>query len=138
MSPHLNPLSPHAVKGDRAGQRWYIRYWKLYTMGREESSQPFVGQNVYLWQSVKWFKDHQSSRHIKEAFNFKQKKLSTVCIFFISLWRFSHQQTFQRCLFLEIRTLVPWLKSTLLLKSKCFDTHIYVKTYSLLTNEMQH
>jgi len=38
-------------------------------------------------------------------------------------------------LFLEIRTLVSWLKSTLLLKIICFDTHIYMKTECLQTNE---
>jgi len=31
---------------------------------------------------------------------------------------------FQYILFLKITTLVTWLKSTLLLKIKCFDTHI--------------
>ncbi len=31
-------------------------------------------------------------------------------------------------------TLVAWLKSTLLLKIKCFDTHIYLKTQCLQTN----
>ena len=38
---------------------------------------------------------------------------------------------FQHSVFHEIRTLVPWLKSTLLLKIECFDTHIYMKTYCL-------
>jgi len=41
-------------------------------------------------------------------------------------------------LFVEIRTLVTWLKSTLLLKTKCFDTHIYMKTQCLQTNNIQH
>ncbi len=45
---------------------------------------------------------------------------------------------FQRNLFLEITTLVTWLKSILLLKKKCFDTHIYMKTKCLITNKMQH
>ncbi len=31
-----------------------------------------------------------------------------------------------------------WLKSTLLLKKKCFDTHIYMKTKWLETNKLQH
>ncbi len=41
-------------------------------------------------------------------------------------------------LFLRITTLLLWLKSTLLLKIKCFDTTIYMKTQCLQTNEMQH
>ncbi len=45
---------------------------------------------------------------------------------------------FQRSLFSEITTLVTWLKSTLLLKNECFDTHIFMKTQCLQTNKMQH
>jgi len=45
---------------------------------------------------------------------------------------------FQCSLFLEIRTLVTWLRSNLLLKIKCFDTHIYMKTEYLQTNKTQH
>jgi len=41
--------------------------------------------------------------------------------------------TFQCSLFLRITTLFSWLKSTLLLKNKCFDTHIYMKTQCLQT-----
>ncbi len=32
---------------------------------------------------------------------------------------------------MEIRTIAAWLKSTLLLKVECFDTHIYMKTECL-------
>jgi len=39
--------------------------------------------------------------------------------------------------FLRIATLT-WLKSTLLLKNKCFGTTIYMKTQFLQTNETQH
>jgi len=45
---------------------------------------------------------------------------------------------FQRSLFLRIATLLTWLKSTLLLKIKCFDTTIYMKTQHLQTNETQY
>jgi len=45
---------------------------------------------------------------------------------------------FQRSLFLRTTTLLTWLKSTLLLKNKCFDTTIYMKTQCLQTNETQH
>jgi len=45
---------------------------------------------------------------------------------------------FQHSLFLRITTLLSWLKSTLLLKIKCFDTTIYMKTQCLQTNEAQH
>jgi len=45
---------------------------------------------------------------------------------------------FQRSLFLRITTLLTWLKSTLLLKNKCFDKHIFMKTQCLQTNETQH
>jgi len=45
---------------------------------------------------------------------------------------------FQRTLLVEIRTLVSWLKSTLLLKIKCFETHIYMKTNWLQTNKIHH
>ena len=48
-----------------------------------------------------------------------------------------HAKNFQLCLFLEIRTLVSWLKSTLLLIIKWFDTHFYMKTNCLQTNETQ-
>ncbi len=41
---------------------------------------------------------------------------------------------FQRSLFLGITKLLTWLKSTLLLKIKCFYTHIYMKTDCLQTN----
>ncbi len=37
----------------------------------------------------------------------------------------------------SIRTLVTGLNSTLLLKIKCFDTHIYMKTQCLETNKTQ-
>ncbi len=37
-------------------------------------------------------------------------------------------RSFQPSLFLEIRTLVTWVNSTLLLKIKCFEKHIYKKT----------
>ncbi len=37
-----------------------------------------------------------------------------------------------------MRTLVVWLKSTLLLKIKCFYTHIYMKTDCLQTNKTHH
>jgi len=40
---------------------------------------------------------------------------------------------FQRILFVEIRTLVALLKSTILLKIECQDTHIYMKTKYLQT-----
>jgi len=39
---------------------------------------------------------------------------------------------------LEIRTIVSWLKSTLLLMIKCFDTDIYMKTQCWQTNKTQH
>jgi len=45
---------------------------------------------------------------------------------------------FQRSLFRRITTLLTWLKSTLLLKNKYFDTTIYMKTQWLQTNETQH
>ncbi len=45
---------------------------------------------------------------------------------------------FQRSLFLRITTLLSWLKSTLLLEIKCFDTTIYMKTQCLQTNETKH
>jgi len=40
---------------------------------------------------------------------------------------------FQNTLLVEIRTLVAWFKSTLFLKMKCGDTHIYMKTECLQT-----
>ncbi len=40
---------------------------------------------------------------------------------------------FQRTLIVEIRTLVAWLKSTILLKIECPYTHIYMKTEYLQT-----
>jgi len=40
---------------------------------------------------------------------------------------------FQCSLIVEIRTLDAWLKSTLLLKIECWDTHIYMKTECLPT-----
>jgi len=57
----------------------------------------------------------------------------TNCIFESEL-----SNNFQHSLFLRITTLLTWLKSTLLLKNKFFDTHIYMKTQCLQTNEMQH
>ncbi len=45
---------------------------------------------------------------------------------------------FQSTLVVEIRTLVSWLKSTLLLKIECRDSHICMKTKCLQTNETQH
>jgi len=52
---------------------------------------------------------------------------------FQPIWRL-----FQHSLFHEIRTLVSWLKSTLLLKNKCLDIHVYMKTQCLQTNRRQH
>jgi len=40
---------------------------------------------------------------------------------------------FQRTLLVEISTLVTWLKSTLLLKIECRETHIYMKAECLQT-----
>ena len=45
---------------------------------------------------------------------------------------------FQHTLLADMRTLVDWLNSTLLLKTKCFHTHVYMKTDCLQTNKMQH
>ncbi len=42
---------------------------------------------------------------------------------------------FQHSLFLKIWTLVTWLKSTLLLKIKCFDTHIYENKNIMFSNK---
>jgi len=47
-------------------------------------------------------------------------------------------KNFQQSLFLRIITLLTWLKSTLLLKKKCFDTQIYMKAQCLQANETQH
>ncbi len=46
--------------------------------------------------------------------------------------------SFNVVFFLRITTLLTWLKSTLLLKNKCFDTTIYMKTQCFQTNETQH
>jgi len=43
------------------------------------------------------------------------------------------KDNFQCSLFLRITTLLSWLKSTLLLKNKCFGTTIYMKTQCLQT-----
>ncbi len=40
---------------------------------------------------------------------------------------------FQCTVLIEIRTHVTWLKSTLLLKIECQETHIYMKTECLQT-----
>ena len=45
--------------------------------------------------------------------------------------------TFCARLFLEIRTLVTWLKSTLLPRIECFDTHIFMKHNCLQTKMRQ-
>jgi len=51
----------------------------------------------------------------------------------------SQNGLFQCTLFVEIRTLVSWFKSILkLLKIKCFDTHISMKTFCLQKNKTQH
>ncbi len=42
---------------------------------------------------------------------------------------------FQRTLLVEIRTLVAWLKSTLLLKVEFQETHFYMETECLQTNQ---
>jgi len=39
-----------------------------------------------------------------------------------------HEFNFQQILMIEIRTLVAWLKSTLLLRIECQGTHNYMKT----------
>jgi len=43
------------------------------------------------------------------------------------------KHSFQRTLIVEIRTLVVWLKSTLLLKIECQEKHIYKETECLQT-----
>ncbi len=45
---------------------------------------------------------------------------------------------FQSSLFLRITKLLSRTKSTLLLKNKCNDTAIYIKTQCLQTNEALH
>jgi len=55
---------------------------------------------------------------------------------FLKNW---YLKVFQRSLFfLRITTLLTWLKSTLLLKNKRFDTTIYMKTQCLQTNKKQN
>ena len=50
------------------------------------------------------------------------------------MWQVSIATGFHaKLVFLEIRTLVTWLKSTLLPKIECFDTHIYMKHNCLQT-----
>ncbi len=44
---------------------------------------------------------------------------------------FSPKPFFQCSLFLRITTILSWLKSTILLKNKCFLTTIYMKTQCL-------
>jgi hypothetical protein len=39
--------------------------------------------------------------------------------------------SFTKLFFAEIGTLVTWLKSTLLLKIKCFDSHINIKYHNV-------
>ncbi len=51
---------------------------------------------------------------------------------------FSKLTTFQLTLFVKIRTLVAWLKSTLLLKIECQDTLFKWKHNIYKQNEMQH
>jgi hypothetical protein len=50
----------------------------------------------------------------------------------------SYVCVFQPTLLVEMRTHVAWLKSTLLLKIKCFYTQIYMKTDCLQTNKTHH
>ncbi len=57
-----------------------------------------------------------------------------VCCFHL----FLQGTLFQCSFFLRLTTLLTWLKSTLLLKNKWFDKHIYMKTQCLQTNKMQH
>ncbi len=56
----------------------------------------------------------------------------------MSVIKSSINSNFQSSLFLRMTTLLSWLKRTLLLKNKCFETHIYMKTQCLQTNETQH
>ena len=84
---------------------------------------------LILRKSEKWSESHlskcwklQSAKLYQHFLKLKNKCL--VC---------TQYAKFQRRLFLKIRTLDAWLKSTLLLKIKCFDTHIYMKTYCLQT-----
>jgi len=60
-------------------------------------------------------------------------KVSTVL-----LWFLKSIQLFQHSHIVEIRTLVAWLKSTLLLKIECQETHIYMKTECLQQSETHH
>ncbi len=75
------------------------------------------------------------NHHHSRAFDLKQGN---------KLWSFAFLSytLFQRTLLVEMRTLVAWLKSTLkstfLLKIKCFYIHIYLKTDCLQTNKTQH
>jgi len=59
-------------------------------------------------------------------------------LYFLRNRKIRKKLIFQCSLFLRIPTLLTWLKSTLLLKNKCFDTTIYMKTQCLQTNEIQH
>jgi hypothetical protein len=62
----------------------------------------------------------------------------TNCLIYIFESKNCECNKFQRSLILRITTLLSWLKSTLLLKNKCFITTIYMKAQCLETNEMQH
>jgi hypothetical protein len=68
-------------------------------------------------------------------------KITGKCLFllFSSIFEFYRIYTcFNVVFFLRITTLLSWLKSTLLLKIKCFDKTIFMKTQCLQTNETQH
>jgi len=88
--------------------------------------------NFFVWSCfqacggwVSWSLQWHLLRSANEKF--EQKKLKAEKI-----------TNFQPSLFLRIITLLTWLESTLLLKIKCFDTTICMKTQCLQTNEMQH
>ena len=97
---------------------------------------------VLQWQSAR---PERRKAELRHAFS---TCVYCICLRFLSnyvglsqpkvLLRKRNSMQFSTKSFPQIRTLVPWLKSTLLLKIKCFDTHIYMKSYGLQTNETQH
>ena len=67
-----------------------------------------------------------------------QNVVTTHCVLSSLNFFYRIASRFQHNLFLIITTLLTWLKSTLLLKIKCFVTTIYMKIQCLQTNETQH
>jgi len=116
------------------GQPLLLFSWDSYTWVNILNIIPLVSPNHFIIRNLRaWRSSYIHTWGPAFRFNSCIRECQKLENFFNVTFPF-----LQRSLFLRITSLISWLKSTLLMKNKCFGTTIYMKTQCLQTNETQH